>query len=70
MNNSPELAIQGLLLIGPTGEAVDRFIQEHDFPIREAPTPPSCIGGRPAPFCLATGCSGPLRRGRWSGSRV
>ena len=37
MNSSPELAIQELRLIGPTGEAVDRFIQEHEFPIREGP---------------------------------
>ena len=37
MNSSPELAIQELRLIGPTGEAVDRFIQGHEFPIREGP---------------------------------
>ena len=32
MNSSPELAIQELRLIGPTGEAVDRFIQRARVP--------------------------------------
>lgn len=37
MNRSRELAIQELLLSEPAPEAVDRFIQKHDFPIREGP---------------------------------
>ena len=37
MNRSRELAIQELLLSEPAPEAVDRFVQKHDFPIREGP---------------------------------
>ena len=37
MNSSPELAIQELVLSGPTQDGVDRFIACHAFPIREGP---------------------------------
>lgn len=37
MSAASELAIQELLLSGPTREAVDAFIKAHDFPIREGP---------------------------------
>ena len=37
MNRARGLAIQELLLEGPTPEAVDRFVEAHDFPIREGP---------------------------------
>ena len=37
MNRARGLAIQELLLEGPTPAAVDRFVEAHDFPIREGP---------------------------------
>ena len=37
MSAASELAIQELLLSGATREAVDAFIEAHDFPIREGP---------------------------------
>lgn len=37
MTSSPELAIQELILSGPTPEAVAGFLEANDFPIREGP---------------------------------
>ena len=37
MSGASDLAIQELLLAGPTPEAVDRFVEQHEFPIREGP---------------------------------
>ena len=37
MSAASGLAIQELLLSAPTAEAVDAFIEGHDFPIREGP---------------------------------
>ena len=68
MSAASELAIQELLLSRPTGDAVDAFIEAHDFPIREGPHTTFVYRGEATSVCSGTGSSGPPRRARWNGS--